>query len=130
MTPGISIVRVGEGVDPGLVAKLPEALTAVLHVPCSIEPEILDISSAFDPGRRQYRVDGILQIMSDGVHHRGGVRRLGVAAHDLFAYACLRRGTTAGPLRGCFALPFARGELWSGRVTAAFRGASYQGIVT
>lgn len=99
MTPGISIVRLGEGVDPGIVAALPETLTAVLRVPCLIEPEILDISSAFDPGRRQYRVDGILQIMSDGVHHRGGVRRLGVAAHDLFL-PVLTHVFGAGQLQG------------------------------
>lgn len=84
MTPGISLVRLGDGVDPAILAPLPAALTSILHIPCSIESEILDISPAFDADRRQYRVDRILQLLCDGIHHRGGVRRLGVAAHDLF----------------------------------------------
>jgi len=83
MTPRISIVRAGEGVDEGLVQRLSKALAAVLHIECSVEPEVLDIAPAADPDRRQHRADEILRLLGDS-EPSAAVRRLGVTAQDLF----------------------------------------------
>ena len=83
MTPRISIVRAGDGVDPGLIQRLSQSLAAILNVDCTAEEDVLDIAPAADPDRHQHRADEILRLLSSGGQSTG-VRRLGVTAHDLF----------------------------------------------
>lgn len=85
----IHLMAVGASTPPGptpaveLLDGLAAALAEVFHVSCHVSTEVLDVSFALDPGRRQYHSTAILRTMTP-LAADPDIRLLGVTELDLF----------------------------------------------